>query len=48
MAVICAYVGAIDIWPDNMAVSPSPICRRAFRPFQTSTNRFKPRHWRAL
>jgi CspA family cold shock protein len=34
----CAYVIGIDIWPDHMAVSPSPISRRAFRPFQTTTN----------
>jgi CspA family cold shock protein len=42
MTADCAYVIDIDIWPDHMAVSPSPICRRAFRPFQTSTNRFEP------
>ena len=28
----------IEIWPDDMAVSPSLIARRTFRPSQTSTN----------
>jgi hypothetical protein len=32
MAIECAYVPAIDIWPDDVAVSPSLIARRAFRP----------------
>jgi CspA family cold shock protein len=33
-----AYVSRIDGWPDNVAVTPSLLARRTFRPSQTSTN----------
>jgi hypothetical protein len=33
-AILGAYATAIDIWPDNVAVSPSLIARRTFRPSQ--------------
>jgi hypothetical protein len=32
MVTVLAYVVTIDIWPDHMAVSPSLIAGRTFRP----------------
>jgi CspA family cold shock protein len=37
-ATLRAYVSRIDGWPDNVAVTPSLLARRTFRPSQTSTN----------
>ncbi len=36
-AILHAYVEYIDGWPDTMAVTPSLLARRTFRPSQTST-----------